>query len=84
MIEFFIITVLVLWSSIVVFKNLMPKTANKTYTSVAHFCEARGWHSLASKIMPKKTSGSCGGGCGCGVDDGVKSKSQQIKTVKWK
>lgn len=83
MLEFFIIAALLLWSSVVVFKNLMPKTANKTYTGIAQFCAARGWQRLATRIAPKKNTG-CGGGCGCSVEAEPVAKQQQIKTVKWK
>lgn len=81
MIEVTIITVLVLWSCVVVFNKLMPKTANKTYAGLSGFCERQGWFSLANKLRPKNIS-ACGGGCGC--DASTEQPKQEIKTVKWK
>lgn len=82
MIEGLIITVLVLWSCIIVFKKVMPKTANRTFTLLADTCQQKGWHAMAKKLRPKMAAG-CGGSCGCSTDD-EPSTVQEIKTVKWK
>lgn len=82
MVEFLIITVLVLWSCIIVFKKLMPKTANNFFSFLSRWCDNKGWRTVAKKLAPKAASG-CGGSCGCGTDD-TPEKSQEIKTVKWK
>ena len=82
MIEILIITVLVLWSCIIVFKKLLPKTANRVFLSLSLSCQRKGWHSLAKWLAPKMSSG-CGGSCGCGSEDQA-AQPQEIKTVKWK
>ncbi|MCH4246659.1 MAG: hypothetical protein LKF82_02280 [Acinetobacter populi] len=84
MIQYLIIAVLVLWSSVVVFKKVMPNTANKTFLAISSFFKQQGWHGLAKKIAPTQSAG-CGGGCGCGKESEVAGKQpQEIKTVKWK
>lgn len=83
MIEGLIIAVLVIWSSIVVFKSVMPKTANKTFSHLAMQCEKLGWTGVANYLAPKKSSG-CGGGCGCDTPDEKKIQSEAVKAVKWK
>lgn len=82
MIEILIITALVLWSCIVVFKKLMPKTSNKAFLALSGWCEQKGWAGLAKKLAPKTAAG-CGGSCNCGPEDSHQA-SQEIKTVKWK
>ena len=82
MVEILIITVLVLWSCIIVFKKLMPKTSNNVFKSLSIWCEAKGWKGLARRLAPKVASG-CGGSCGCSTDDKPEI-SQEIKAVKWK
>ena len=82
MIEVLIITVLVLWSCLIVFKKIMPKTANRVFTSLSDMCQRKGWHGLAKFFAPKIAAG-CGGSCGCGDEDKAEV-SQEIKTVKWK
>ncbi|GAA5018174.1 hypothetical protein GCM10023206_31500 [Acinetobacter puyangensis] len=84
MIQYLIIAVLLLWSSVVVFKKVMPNTANKTFLAISMFFKQQGWHGLSKRFAPKQSSG-CGGGCGCGNESDSASKhSQEIKTVKWK
>lgn len=82
MVEGLIITVLVLWSCIIVFKKVMPKTANRMFTSLANTCQHKGWYGMEKRLRPKMAAG-CGGSCGCSTDD-EPAGSQEIKTVKWK
>lgn len=82
MIEILIIAVLVIWSCIIVFKKVLPKTANKVLRQISDYCNAKGWNGLAKWLMPK-AAGGCGGNCGCGSED-QSQKQQEIKTVKWK
>ena len=82
MVEILIIAALVLWSCVVVFKKVMPKTANRFFTQLANACQQKGWTTLAKQFSPKANSG-CGGSCSCGDEE----KSQidtEVKTVKWK
>lgn len=85
MLEILIITVLVLWSCLVVFKKIMPNTAQQLFTGLANFCQRQGWQALAAYLMPKKNTG-CGGGCDCGSASTMQSSKQpvEVKTVKWK
>ena len=87
MIEMMIITVLVLWSALVVFKKVFPSTAKKTFNAMAQSCEKQGWHSLSKWLAPKVPTG-CGGGCGCGSEnDSSNAKSTapvEVQSVKWK
>lgn len=80
-IEFFIITVLVLWSCLIVFKKILPKTANNIMLRCAQVCRKKGWHTCAKWLTPKMSAG-CGGNCGCSTDEAA--KPQEINTVKWK
>ncbi|KAA8733121.1 hypothetical protein F4V57_07760 [Acinetobacter qingfengensis] len=87
MIQYLIITAIVLWSCVIVFNKLLPKTANKTYTALADSLHKMGWVSLADKLRPKKsTAGGCGAGCGCDSNDtaSIKQHAQEVKTIKWK
>lgn len=87
MIEMLIITVLVLWSVLVVFKKVFPNTARSSFSALANFCQKQGWTSLAKWLAPKAPAG-CGGGCGCGSENEVadtKSNGKvEIQAVKWK
>ncbi|TXJ10278.1 MAG: hypothetical protein E6Q25_01280 [Acinetobacter sp.] len=83
MIEFFIITLLVLWSCVVVFKKLMPNTANRAFMNLANFCQTQGWQKLAKWLQPK-TNGGCAGGCGCDVANTPTQASSEVNTIKWK
>ena len=82
MVEILIITVLVLWSCIIVFKKVMPKTANATFSSISDFCQRKGWQSLAKLFAPKMAAG-CGGSCSCGSES-KDDTQQEVKAVKWK
>lgn len=42
MIEYLIIAVLVIWSALVVFKKVFPKTSSATFAALSVFCEQRG------------------------------------------
>lgn len=64
MLQYLIIAVLVIWSAIVVFKKVFPKTANSAFSALSVFCEKQGWATLAKWLKPKMTFG-CAGGCGC-------------------
>lgn len=85
MIEVLIITVLVLWSCVVVFKKVLPNFANQISVRLANFCTRQGWQGLAKWFSPKMSTG-CAGGCGCGSesDESTRQHAQEIKTVKWK
>ncbi len=41
MIEMIIVTLVVIWSAVVVFKKVFPKTANSVFLSLSHFCEQK-------------------------------------------
>lgn len=82
MIEYLIIAVLVIWSALVVFKKVFPKTANATFASLSNFFERQGWHTMAKWLKPKMSVG-CAGGCGCSTDDKPIIKSHEVKPVKW-
>ena len=82
MIEYLIIAVLVIWSAVVVFKKVFPKTSNATFSALSAFCERRGWQALAKWLKPKMSVG-CAGGCGCSVDEKPAAKNNEVKPVKW-
>lgn len=82
MIEYLIIAVLVIWSALVVFKKVFPKTATRTFMALSERCEQQGWHALAKYLKPKIVAG-CGGSCGCSSEDKPAQKTQEIKPVKW-
>ena len=82
MIEYLIIAVLVIWSALVVFKKVFPKTSSATFAALSVFCEQRGWHMLAKWLKPKMSVG-CAGGCGCSSDDKPMIKKNEVKPVKW-
>ncbi|EMB7245394.1 hypothetical protein ABMW84_002805 [Acinetobacter baumannii] len=82
MLQYLIIAVLVIWSAIVVFKKVFPKTANSAFSALSVFCEKQGWATLAKWLKPKMTFG-CAGGCGCSGEDKPTNTIQEIKPVKW-
>lgn len=85
MIQYLIITALVLWSCVIVFNKLMPRTAAKSYHALADGLQKLGWQSLANKLRPQAKSVGCGGGCGCAQDsDTPKQHPAEVKSVKWK
>mgnify|MGYP003600496271 FL=1 len=83
MAELIIITALVLWSAIFVFKKVFPKSAFSVFSKLAQFCQAKGWNALAKWLQPAMVAG-CGGGCGCSTDDAKAPKKVEIQAVKWK
>lgn len=83
MIELLIVAVLVVWSAIVVFNKVFPKTAYSAYLKLSQGFEKQGWLMLAKWIKPKMASG-CGGSCGCGSSDSAAPKKTEIQAVKWK
>ncbi len=42
MIEILIVAALVIWSAVVVFKKVFPKTSGSVFMSLSALCEARG------------------------------------------
>ena len=86
MIEMLIITLLVLWSVLVVFKKVFPSTAKNTFSTLSNMCQKQGWSTLAKWLAPKAPVG-CGGGCGCDTEndpsDGKSAQKIDIQTVKW-
>ena len=82
MIQFLIITALVVWSALFVFKNVFPKSAYSVFSKLAQICQAEGWNRLAKWIQPAMPAG-CGGGCGCSTSD-APAKKTEVQAVKWK
>ncbi len=69
MIEILIVAVLVLWSAVVVFKKVFPKTSSAVFLRLVQSCAAnRVGHVLAKWLKPQHVAG-CGGSCGCSTDD---------------
>lgn len=83
MIEILIIAVLVVWSAIVVFKKVFPKTSNSVFMSLSNVCTQKGWNRLAKWLKPAMPSG-CGGNCGCSSSDDTANKKPEVQAVKWK
>lgn len=81
MIEMLIVAVLVLWSALVVFKKVFPKTSSSVFSSISIALENKGWNKLATWMRPKQVAG-CGGNCGCDAQD--EPKKPEIQAVKWK
>ena len=83
MVEVLIITALVIWSAIFVFKKVFPKTAYSVFSKLAQLCRSRGWNGLAKWLQPAMVAG-CGGGCGCSTDTSEAPKKVEVQAVKWK
>ncbi len=83
MIEILIVAALVIWSAIVVFKKVFPKTSNSVFTSLSSACESKGWTTLAKWLKPAMAAG-CGGSCGCAVTDSPAQQKTEVQAVKWK
>ncbi|WP_089605241.1 DUF6587 family protein [Acinetobacter piscicola] len=83
MIELLIITALVAWSAIFVFKKVFPKSAYSVFSKLSQFCRSKGWNSLAKWLQPAMVAG-CGGGCGCSSNDSETPKKPEVQAVKWK
>jgi hypothetical protein len=82
MIEILIVAALVLWSTVVVFKKVFPKTSNSVFLALAQACQRRGWQRLAKWLQPKMAAG-CGGGCSCPSSED-KPAPTTVQEVKWK
>lgn len=82
MIELLIVTLIVLWSALYVFKKVFPKTAFKVLMHLAKWCDRHGLTAISKKIMPVQ-AGGCGGGCGCSTDQPAKAPDV-VQVVKWK
>ena len=83
MIELLIITALVIWSTIFVFKKVFPKSAYTVFMKLSQLCQAQGWTKLAKWLQPAMVAG-CGGGCGCAATEDKTAKAPEIQAVKWK
>lgn len=83
MVEGLIIAVLVLWSTLVVFKKVFPKTSFKFFLSLANVAEKQGLPRLAKWLKPAMPAG-CGGSCGCSTNDEAETKKPAVQAVKWK
>ena len=83
MVESFIITALVVWSAIFVFKKVFPKSAYSVFLKLSQFCQTQGWTRLAKWLQPAMVAG-CSGGCGCSTSDEKKKKKTEVQAVKWK
>jgi hypothetical protein len=83
MVEGLIITVLVLWSTLVVFKKVFPKTSFKFFLNLANLADKQGLSRLAKWLKPAIAAG-CGGSCGCSANDTADTKKPDVQAVKWK
>lgn len=83
MIEILIVTALVLWSAVVVFKKVFPNTARTVFQALANRCAALGWHKLAGWLKPAMAAG-CGGSCGCSANEEATGEKPKVQAVKWK
>jgi hypothetical protein len=83
MIEAIIVAVLVLWSALVVFKKVFPKTSNTVFNALSNACDTKGWTTLAKWLKPAMVAG-CGGGCGCSATEDTPAKKTEVQAVKWK
>lgn len=81
MIEILIVAALVLWSAVVVFKKVFPKTSNSVFLSLSEACEKRGFNTLAKWLEPAMATG-CGGNCGCDAKEAP--QKVEVQAVKWK
>ena len=83
MVEILIVAALVLWSAVVVFKKVFPKTSGAVFLKLSNFCTEKGWHGLAKWLKPAAAAG-CGGSCGCDSQDHPAAKKVEAQAVKWK
>lgn len=83
MVEILIVAALVLWSTVVVFKKVFPKTSFKFFVSLANMAEQQGFTRLAKWLKPAMAAG-CGGGCDCPASDKNAEKKPDVQAVKWK
>ena len=83
MIEVLIVAALVIWSAVVVFKKVFPKTAYAFFLSLSNVAEKQGWTTVAKCLKPAMVAG-CGGSCGCSASDTPAEKKPEVQAVKWK
>lgn len=83
MFETLIVAVLVVWSTVFVFKKVFPKTAYSVFFKLAQGLEKMGWTALAKWVRPTMVAG-CGGSCGCASSEPTSPKKVEVQTVKWK
>ncbi|WP_179991349.1 MULTISPECIES: DUF6587 family protein [unclassified Acinetobacter] len=83
MVEILIVAALVLWSAVVVFKKVFPKTSGAVFLKLSNFCTEKGWHGLAKWLKPAAAAG-CGGSCGCDSQAQPAEKKVEVQAVKWK
>ena len=83
MIEYLIVAVIVLWSAVVVFKKVFPKTSGSVFLKLSNAAAAQGWLRLAKWLKPAMAAG-CGGSCGCAATDEPENKKPDVQAVKWK
>ncbi|OTG68814.1 hypothetical protein B9T25_04845 [Acinetobacter sp. ANC 4470] len=83
MIEVVIVAALVIWSTLVVFKKVFPKTASLVFMALSNGCSQQGWSTLANWLKPAMVSG-CGGSCGCAATEDSAQKKVEVQAVKWK
>ena len=83
MLEGLIVAALVLWSTVVVFKKVFPKTSFKFFMALANVADKQGLNRFAKWLKPAMPAG-CGGSCGCSANDEEADKKPQVQAVKWK
>ena len=83
MIEVIIIAALVMWSALVVFKKVFPRSANSVFLQLSTLCHQQGWLTLAKWFTPKAVAG-WGGGCSCPASEDQAKKTAPLQAVKWK
>ncbi len=83
MIEILVVAALVIWSAVVVFKKVFPRTSNSVFSSLSTMCADQGWTALAKWLKPALALG-CGGSCGCSATEDQTQKKPEIQAVKWK
>ena len=83
MIEILVVAALVIWSAVVVFKKVFPRTSNSVFSALSIMCANQGWAALAKWLKPAMAAG-CGGSCGCAATEDQTSKKPEIQAVKWK
>jgi hypothetical protein len=95
LVEYLIVTVILLWSCYVVVRRFMPKTSFKWQQAFATWLAQKGFVRLSDWLMPKAAQGGCSAGCSdCSVDTARAKtacntdtdQAQQIKEkpVQWR
>lgn len=83
MVEVFIITALVVWSTIYTFKKVCPQSSFKVFNWLANILEKQNFQKVATWVRPEMVTG-CGGGCGCSSAEKPQKVTESVKAVKWK